>query len=143
MPRAVHEYEVVIKEHHLDGFGHVNNAVYLELLEEARWELVTGNGYGYAEVLARQLGPAILEAHLVFKREIRNRQRIRILTTMESHDQRVGRMLQTMVATDGKVHCEARFVFGLMDLRTRRLVDPTPEWWRAMGLDGPLAPAAP
>jgi len=32
---TVHEYEILIKEHHLDSFGHVNNAVYLELFEEA------------------------------------------------------------------------------------------------------------
>jgi YbgC/YbaW family acyl-CoA thioester hydrolase len=131
---TIHEYQVVIKEHHLDGFGHVNNAVYLELFEEARWDLVTGNGYGYAEVLSRQIGPAVLEAHVVFKREIRNRQRIRILTWIESHEARTGTIGQSMVGDDDKVHSEARFVYGLMNLQTRRLVEPTPEWWRALGL---------
>lgn len=33
----IHEYPVVIREHHLDTFGHVNNAAYLDILEEARW----------------------------------------------------------------------------------------------------------
>ena len=140
---AVHEYEVVIKEHHLDVFGHVNNAVYLELFEEARWDLVTRNGYGYAEVLSRQVGPAILEAHVVFKREIRNRQRIRIRTWLESHEQRIGTIAQSMVGDDDKIHSEARFVYGLMNLQTRRLIVPTPEWWRALGLPGNGAPVGP
>jgi hypothetical protein len=30
-----HEYEALIHERHLDTFGHVNNAAYLEILEEA------------------------------------------------------------------------------------------------------------
>jgi thioesterase III len=134
---SIHEYQIVIKEHHLDVFGHVNHAVYLELFEEARWELVTQNGYGYAEVVEKRIGPAILEANLVFKRELRNRQQVRIQSWMESHEQRVGRMGQRMLGQDDTVHCEAMFKFGLMDLNKRRLIEPTPEWWRAMGLPVP------
>ena len=29
------EFEVLIREHHLDSYGHVNNATYLALYEEA------------------------------------------------------------------------------------------------------------
>ena len=134
---TVHEYEIVIKEKHLDAFGHVNNAVYLELFEEARWDLVTRNGYGYEEVLQRRLGPAILEANLIFKRELRNRQRVRILSWLESYEQRIGKMAQKIVGEGDTLHCEARFTFGLMDLNARRLVEPTPEWWRAMGIELP------
>ncbi len=43
-------YDTQIKEHHLDSFGHVNNATYLSLYEEARWESITENGYGLKEV---------------------------------------------------------------------------------------------
>ena len=135
---TVHEYDIVIKEHHLDSFGHVNNAVYLELLEEARWDLITKNGFGYDQVQARRLAPAILEINLVFKRELRNRQHVRIRSWLDSHEEKVARMTQTIVSTneaDGQVlHCEARITFGLMDLEARRLIQPTPEWWKAMGL---------
>jgi acyl-CoA thioester hydrolase len=135
---AIHEYEILIQEHHLDTFGHVNNAVYLELFEEARWDLITRNGFGYQEILTTGLGPALLEVSMSFKRELRNRQRVRIRSWMESHQQRVGRMTQVMVDDADRVCCEAKFAFGLMDLKARRLVAPTPEWWRAIGLpDGP------
>jgi len=137
---TVHEYEILIKEHHLDSFGHVNNAVYLELFEEARWDLITRNGYGYQEIHATQLAPAILEVSLSFKRELRNRQQARIRSWMESHQQRIGRMVQVIVDNADKVYCEARFAFGLMDLRARKLVAPTPAWWRAMGLPDPPPP---
>ena len=33
----IHTIEVKIRGYHLDLFGHVNNARYLEFLEEARW----------------------------------------------------------------------------------------------------------
>ena len=33
----IHTIEIKIRGYHLDLFGHVNNARYLEFLEEARW----------------------------------------------------------------------------------------------------------
>ena len=76
----IHEYEVLIKESNLDTFGHVNNAVYLELFEEARWDLVTKNGYGLKEVLERKVGPIILEINIRFMKEIGLREKIKIET---------------------------------------------------------------
>ena len=36
---VVHRIEIKIRGYHLDLFGHVNNARYLEFLEEARWAM--------------------------------------------------------------------------------------------------------
>lgn len=131
---ALHEYELLVKEHHLDTFGHVNNATYLELLEEARWEYITANGYGLDTVRRLKLGPVILEATLKFKHEIGNRQKIRILTGIERYEGKVGTMFQNIVDEAGQLCCESHFVFGLFDLSARKLVDPTPEWLKALGL---------
>jgi YbgC/YbaW family acyl-CoA thioester hydrolase len=136
---TVHEYELTIIERHLDGFGHVNNSKYLEIFEEARWDLITRNGYGFGEVMSRRTGPTILEAHLVFKRELRNRQQVVVKSWLESHAEKVGTFMQHLVGEGGAVHCEARFVMGLFDLSARRLIPPTPEWWRAMGITPPPA----
>ena len=35
-----HYHEIKVRGFHTDMFGHVNNARYLEFLEEARWELL-------------------------------------------------------------------------------------------------------
>jgi acyl-CoA thioester hydrolase len=51
----VHEKRVEIRWRDMDNFGHVNNAVYLTYLEEARdeWiDLVLGRGKGWDFVLA-------------------------------------------------------------------------------------------
>lgn len=34
----IHTLDIKIRGYHIDVFGHVNNARYLEFLEEARWE---------------------------------------------------------------------------------------------------------
>ncbi|HXJ20906.1 MAG TPA: acyl-CoA thioesterase [Polyangia bacterium] len=130
----VHEYPILIHEQHLDVFGHVNNATYLTLFEEARWDLITRGGYGLDEVLRRKIGPVILEVALKFQRELRNRQRIVIRSWTDSYAGKVARFTQQMVDEQGRICCDAQFAFGLFDLVARRLVLPTPEWLKAVGL---------
>ena len=61
---------MMIKEHHLDTFGHVNNATYLQILEQARWELLNTHGFGLETIQRLQLGPVILECNIKFIREL-------------------------------------------------------------------------
>ncbi len=129
-----HRYRVQILERHLDTFGHVNNATYLELFEEARWDWITKNGYGIERVQAERQGPTILEINIAFKRELRNRQWIEIVSWMDGYPSRVGTAVQQMVDEAGSVCCEARFVIGLFDLDKRKLILPTPAWRVAVGL---------
>lgn len=128
-------YQVTIKESHVDSYGHVNNATYLALYEEARWEVITPRGFGFKEIHKMKMGPVILEVNLKFKREIGLRENITITTKLLDYKGKVGQMLQQMVKEDGTVACEAMFTFGLFDMKERRLIEPTPEWKKALGMD--------
>jgi acyl-CoA thioester hydrolase len=128
------DYKVLIRETHIDTFGHVNNATYLQLLEEARWEIVTQRGYGLKKIGETKLGPVILEVNLKFLKEIRLRETITINLALHDYKGKVGRMKQQMIKENGEVAAEAEFVFGLFSLKERKLVDPTPEWKHAIGL---------
>ena len=131
---AVHEYRMLILESHLDTFGHVNNAAYMAILEEARWDLITGNGYGLEEIHRRGIGPVVLDVNLRFVRELRNRQEITIRTWTESYSGKIGKLGQQILDEAGEVCCDALFTIGLFDLTARRLIRPTPDWVKAMGL---------
>jgi acyl-CoA thioester hydrolase len=131
---AVHEYRMLILESHIDTFGHVNNAAYLQILEEARWDLITRNGYGLDEVQRRRIGPIVLEANLRFARELRNRQAVTIRSWLDSHSGKVGKFAQQVLDDAGELCCDAMFTIGLFDLTARKLIRPTPEWVRALGL---------
>lgn len=130
----VHEYPVQILEHHLDGFGHVNNATYLELFEEARWDLITRGGFGLEQVRERLIGPVVLAVELRFNREAVNRERMVIRTRTLEYRGKVGKLEQILTRADGLPSCAANFTFGLFDLKTRRLLRPTPEWLKAVGI---------
>ncbi len=128
------DYTLVIKESHLDTFGHVNNATYLVLFEEARWDIVTARGYGLSEVQNRMVGPTILEIKINFLKEIRNREKILIRTLLPQKLRKVTTLRQTMINERGEEVCIADFVIGLFDMRSRRLIDPTPEWTKALSI---------
>lgn len=129
------DYPVTIKEQHLDTFGHVNNATYLVLFEEARWELVTRNGFGLAEVYETGLGPTALEIHLKFRREVRNREKVVIRSRLLDYRSKIARFSQEMLSENGEICCELEMTLALFDTRKRKLVPPTPEWKRALGME--------
>jgi len=135
MPNETFTYPVLIRECHLDTFGHVNNATYLALYEEARWEFITQRGFGLKEVQKNKIGPTILELDLKFFRELKNRTEVVIETICLDYPGKVGRLKQTIKGkTDGVVFSEVVMAFGLFDLKERKLILPTPEWKRAIGL---------
>jgi acyl-CoA thioester hydrolase len=127
------QYDVVILESHLDVFGHMNNASYLVLFEEARWDLITRNGYGLPRVLEVQQGPVVLELTLKFRREISLRETIRITTELVDYTGKIGRFRQAMIKADGTLATELSLAMGLFDMKARKLIEPTPEWKQAIG----------
>lgn len=128
-------YSLDILERHLDTFGHVNNAVYLEILEEARWAWITQNGYGMKEIRELGQGPTILECSLKFMKELRLRERIEIESDIASLSGKTFEVVQHIRKPGGEVACEAHFKMGLFDLRARKLVAPTERWLVGLGLD--------
>jgi acyl-CoA thioester hydrolase len=135
MPSPVHIHEVLIREQHLDAYGHVNNAAYMVLFEEARWEWITPQGFGADRVQQIQYGPVLLEAEIRFRREIKLREKIRIHTSLKEQKGRISYIYQEMIKEDGQLGADGTFVVGLFDLKARKLMAPTPEWKRAIGLE--------
>ncbi len=132
----VFSYDVVIRESLIDSFGHMNNAKYLELFEEARWEIINTRGFSVSEIMKNGQGPVVLEVNLRFAKEIKLRQKITIRSEVEesASQGKTMTMNQTMLNEKGEPCCVARFVFGLFDLKARKLISPTPEWSRAIGV---------
>src|SRR6516162_4093133 len=116
MQTKVDKYPIIIKEVYLDTFGHMNNAVYLTLFEEARWELITKNGYGVSKIIETGLGPTIIEINLKYLKELRLRDEVIIESRLISYESKIGRIRQDMVRA-GQVCCSGEFVFGLFNLK--------------------------
>jgi len=128
------QFSFTVNEQHLDVFGHVNNATYLELFELARWEMITNKGYGLEKIRETGLGPVILEANIRFKKELLLREKATIETHFHSYGKKIGTITQIMKNHDQQECCTADFKFGLFDLDKRKLVSPTQDWLEALGI---------
>jgi len=137
MSNPIYEYDLTILEQHLDTFGHVNNAVYLTLYEEARWDFITKNGLGLKQILESKIGPVLLDLNLTFKSELNNREKITIVSQArpEMRNKYVMVLDQKILKESGKVASTLTLSVGLMDLNLRKLISPTPEWLHALGLE--------
>ena len=121
-------YQLLIREQHLDSYGHVNNATYVSLFEEARWEMSTQRGYGYNKIQESGKGPIILEISLKFLKEITLRETVTIKLESVVQDRKITRLQQVMYKENGDIGCQLDLVVGFFDLKTRKLIMPTPEW---------------
>lgn len=137
MANPIYEYELTILEHHLDTFGHVNNAIYLELYEEARWDFITKNNLGMKEILESKIGPVLLDLNMTFKSELKNREKIKIVSQArpEMRNKYVMILDQKMINEDGKVASTLTISVGMMDLNARKLISPSALWLKALGLE--------
>ncbi len=131
---ATHSCSIIILEHHLDSFGHVNNSAYISLYEQARWELITSAGCGLEFVRSSGAGPIVLELQTRFIKELRLRQKIVIKTKVKFWRGKMGVIRQWMEGEDGTIYSEGQFTMGLFDLNARKLIDADAVWSRALGI---------
>lgn len=129
-----HIYQTQIRETHLDFMGHVNNATYISLLEEARWELIHEYGIGLTEILKEGQGPVILNINIDYLKEIKNREVINIETLFSAFENKVGTVNQKIYNASGQLACKAGIQFGIIDFQSRKLIVPSDSWKKLFNL---------
>lgn len=123
------KYQVKINEGHLDFFGHVNNAKYLELYEEARWDFINKVGQGIEYIKKVQKGPVVLGLSIKFKKELLNQDQITIYSNVTGQkSSKIIILNQRIERGDGELISTVDIEIGLMDLKERKLITPDSNW---------------
>ncbi|AKZ59002.1 hypothetical protein SAM23877_5957 [Streptomyces ambofaciens ATCC 23877] len=116
---------VTVRGYETDTQGHVNQAVYLNYAEHARWSLLRAAGIRQADLVARGVGPVALETTIRYRRELLAGDEVEVSCVFEWGEGRTFRIVQVVRKADGTVAAEIEAVGGLMDLTARKLVaDP-------------------
>jgi thioesterase III len=123
----------IVRETYLDTFGHMNHATYLQLFEQARWEFITERGYGLKKIMETQIGPTILEVKISYKRELRLREEVTVVSHCSEYKGKLGHVTQQMLNAKGEVAAEIELTVGLFDMKARKLITATPDWLHAVG----------
>lgn len=117
-----HITEIKVRGYHCDFYGHVNNARYLEMMEEARWQyLEVGLGLEYWS--DRALGFVVAGIDIRYKRPAGPGMVLKISTEMTEAEGRSGLIHQVFTDLEtGKTVVDAMVTFAVISLKTGRAV---------------------
>ncbi|MFF9018975.1 acyl-CoA thioesterase [Streptomyces eurythermus] len=116
---------VTVRGYETDTQGHLNQSVYLNYAEHARWSLLQAAGISQARLVGRGVGPVALETTIGFRRELLAGDEVDVTCAFEWGDGKTFRIRQEIRKTDGTLAAEITAVGGIMNLTERKLVaDP-------------------
>ncbi|MYU26043.1 acyl-CoA thioesterase [Streptomyces sp. SID8352] len=113
---------VTVRGYETDTQGHLNQAVYLNYAEHARWALLQSAGIRQADLVARGVGPVALETTIRFRSELVAGDEVEVTCVFEWGEGKTFRIGQVIRKADGTVAAEIEAVGGLMDLGARKLL---------------------
>jgi acyl-CoA thioester hydrolase len=116
---------VTVRGYETDTQGHLNQSVYLNYAEHARWSLLQAAGISQARLVGQGVGPVALETTIGFRRELLAGDEVDVTCAFEWGDGKTFRIHQEIRKTDGTLAAEITAVGGIMNLTERKLVaDP-------------------
>lgn len=118
MPALKTTTNIKVRGYHLDGYRHVNNARYLEFMEEARWDYLDQiNALGYFR--EKNLAFVIVNINIDYKWPAIQEDILEIGTEIEQTGNTSFVFLQTLHnQTQNKTTAIARVTFVLLDQAT-------------------------
>jgi YbgC/YbaW family acyl-CoA thioester hydrolase len=127
-----HEYKMELLAQHIDFYGHVNNAQYLQFFEAARWDWITQHGGSRELINQIGVGPIVVEIQIKFRRELKAGERILIKSSRDGALNRLYSMKQEIFNSAGQLACSAQYKMAFFDTQRRCVVEPPVEWIRVM-----------
>ena len=123
---------VTVRGYETDVQGHLNQSVYINYAEHARWVLLQAAGISQTGLMAKGVGPVALETTIRYQRELLAGDEVEVTCDFVWGEGKTFRIRQTIRKTDGTVAAEITAVGGLMDLKARKLVADPKEYFRAL-----------
>ncbi len=113
---------IKVRGYHLDVYQHVNNARYLEFLEEARWQwLEEADAFNW--LIAQKLAFVVVNININYRRPAVLGDRLIIESEVSQLSGRSGIIAQrVLLAEDGTLVADAMLTFVCIDLRTQKAV---------------------
>ncbi|WP_438484537.1 acyl-CoA thioesterase [Streptomyces sp. S186] len=116
---------ITVRGYETDTQGHLNQSVYLQYAEHARWSALQAGGIPQSELVARGIGPVTLETTIRYRRELRAGDEVEVSCRFDWNEGKTFVIEQTVRKTDGTTAAEISAVCGILDLTARHLLtDP-------------------
>ncbi len=133
-------YRTTIPGKYIDSFGHVNNASYLNIFEDARWEILNKKGMNIDFIQKNKIGPVVTMVSVRYLKELKESDAILVKSTPIGYKNKfIFTMKQEIFllldnSEEEKKSSEAYFDFALFDLTHRKILPPNDLWCDVLGL---------
>lgn len=128
------ETQIKVRGYHLDVYGHVNNARYLEFLEEGRWQAFEEQG-SFDALTKSGLGFSVVNINIDYRYPALLGDILAIETSLKSMSNKSAVMHQKVsFKGSDKVAAEADVTFVMVSAKTGRAVDLDEELMEKLGL---------
>ncbi|WP_133917759.1 acyl-CoA thioesterase [Streptomyces sp. NBC_00582] len=129
---------ITVRGYETDVQGHVNQSVYINYAEHARWSLLQAAGISQNRLTGQGVGPVALETTIRYRRELLAGDEIDVSCAFEWGGGKTFRIRQTISRSDGTVAAELTAVGGLLDLKERRMVANPQDYFKELASDPSL-----
>lgn len=111
---------IKVRGYHMDVYQHVNNARYLEFLEEARWEGLE-NTAGFQWMAERNIAFIVVNINISYRRPAVLGDVLRITSTLQQLNGKSGVLSQVVtLEPEGQAVADALLTFVCIDLKTQK-----------------------
>jgi acyl-CoA thioester hydrolase len=113
-----HSCCLTVRSYECDGYGHVNNAIYLHYLEFARHAYLRDNGISIEELRAAGYGLLVARIAIEYRRPVETDNALTILTR-PLRKTRIGGVLAQRIVRSGETVADAEVTWVCVDARGR------------------------
>ena len=112
--------QIKVRGYHLDVYQHVNNARYLEFLEEARWDGLE-NSAGFQWMSAHHIAFVVVNININYRRPAVLGDVLTVTSKVEQLNGKSGVLSQVVTLNpEGQVVADAQITFVCIDLKTQK-----------------------
>jgi len=112
--------QIKVRGYHLDVYQHVNNARYLEFLEEARWDGLE-NSESFRWLTAHNIAFVVANININYRRPAVLGDRLTVTSLVQQLNGKSGVLSQVVTLDpEGQVVADGLITFGCIDLKTQK-----------------------
>ncbi|MEL7979124.1 thioesterase family protein [Vreelandella titanicae] len=120
MSASLSRVHLRVRGYHLDGYGHVNNARYLEFMEEGRWDFFDQHPEMIKELHQAGRAFVVVNLNIDYLAAARQGDDLEVMTGIIDVGERSGLCHHRIVRKDGTVIARADLTFVLLDMRANK-----------------------